>query len=133
MVETTLDEVEERLEFVKGKSANTLKETLKNPESVFLLGNPSSPYAAEKIGLRNSFFKSSSLRSSALESLSTRADHEVLMDFFWTLYSKLIAVVEGFRLVTEVSNRICSVYWVSPSDLFVIDARFSGVIIKIYL
>lgn len=106
LIEATVDEVEERLEFVKRKSAILLNERLENPEGVLLLGHST---VAQKAGLQNSFSKSASLRLSALESLAMRVDHEILRDFFWTLYSKLIAVSQGFRVVTEVANRIGSV------------------------
>ena len=106
LVEATVDQVEERLEFVKRKSAILLNERLENREGVLLLG-PST--VAQKAGLQNSFSKSSALRLSALESLAMRVDHEILRDFFWTLYSKLTAVAQGFRVVTEVANRIGSV------------------------
>ena len=49
------------------------------------------------------------LRLTALESSTKVIDQEVLRDFFWTLYSKLIAVSEGLRVVYEVANRIGSV------------------------
>lgn len=111
LFETTVDEVEERLEFVKCKSVSPLNERLENSEGVFLLGDGPLP-PVQKAGIENSFSKSFTLRLSALESLATRVDHEILRDFFWTLYSKLIAVVQGFRVVTEVANRICSVSFV---------------------
>jgi exocyst complex component 4 len=110
LFETTVGEVEERLEFVKCKSVTPLNESLENPEGVFLLGN-NGPLPAARPEI--SFSKPSALRLSALESLATRVDHEILRDFFWTLYSKLVAVVQGFRVVTEVANRICSVSFVS--------------------
>ena len=49
------------------------------------------------------------LRLTALESSTKVLDQEILKDFFWTLYSKLIAVSEGLRVVYEVANRIGSV------------------------
>ena len=49
------------------------------------------------------------LRLTALESSTKLLDQDVLRDFFWTLYSKLIAVSEGLRVVYEVANRIGSV------------------------
>jgi exocyst complex component 4 len=124
LFETTVDEVEERLEFVKRKSITPLNERLENPEGVFLLGNNGPPSAVQKTGMQNSFSKSSTLRLSALESLATRVDHEILKDFFWTLYSKLVAVAQGFRVVTEVVNRIGSVCFVSSYYLTRIDVFF---------
>ena len=112
LFETTADEVEERLEFVKCKAVAPLNERLESSEGVFLLGNNGLQSAVQKTGPEISFSKSSALRLSALESLATRVDHEILRDFFWTLYSKLVAVVQGFRVVTEVANRIVSVSFV---------------------
>lgn len=49
------------------------------------------------------------LRLTALESSVKHADHEILRDLFWTLYSKLVAVLQGLRVVYEVAKRIGSV------------------------
>jgi exocyst complex component 4 len=49
------------------------------------------------------------LRLAALEGAAKKADHEILRDLCWTLYSKLDAVVQGLRVVSEVSERIASV------------------------
>ncbi|OBZ79924.1 putative exocyst complex component sec8 [Grifola frondosa] len=57
---------------------------------------------------RISRLKATSLRLTALELSTKFVDQETLRDFFWTLYSKLIAVGEGLRVVYEVSNRIGS-------------------------
>jgi len=51
----------------------------------------------------------SKLRLTALESSTKHADHEILRDLFWTLYSKLDAVMQGLKVVYEVANRIGSV------------------------
>jgi exocyst complex component 4 len=63
---------------------------------------------------KDGFLPASALRSVALESSSKQADHEILRDLFWTLYSKLYAVVQGLRVISEVSNRIGSVGPPSP-------------------
>lgn len=49
------------------------------------------------------------LRLSALENSASNADHEVLRDLFWTLYSKMDAVCQSIRVVYEVANRIGTV------------------------
>lgn len=49
------------------------------------------------------------LRLAALEGAAKKADHEILRDLCWTLYSKLDAVVQGLRVVSEVADRIGSV------------------------
>ncbi|KAI0307673.1 Sec8 exocyst complex component-specific domain-containing protein [Multifurca ochricompacta] len=48
------------------------------------------------------------LRLTALESSAKHEDHEILRDLFWTLYSKVDAVMQGLRVVYEVANRIGS-------------------------
>ncbi len=58
------------------------------------------------------------LRLSALESSTKHADHEILRDLFWTLYSKLDAVMQGLRVVYEVAKRIGSV---SQIDVYLCD------------
>lgn len=55
-------------------------------------------------GNRGSLLKLSASESSALE-LNT----ETLKDLFWTLYSKLDAVLQGFRVSYEVAGRIAEV------------------------
>jgi exocyst complex component 4 len=131
LVETTVDEVEERLEFVKSKSAIPLSNRLENPEGIFLLGHNDHSSAVQKTELQDSFSKTSTLRLSALESLATRVDHEILRDFFWTLYSKLVAVAQGFRVVTEVANRIGSVSFVVILFDFELTSIASGATIRI--
>jgi len=67
------------------------------------------------------------LRLTALESSTKHADHEVLRDLFWTLYSKLDAVMQGLRIVYEVANRIGSVSRIDafPCDLLIIYNAFT--------
>ncbi|KAI0639631.1 Sec8 exocyst complex component-specific domain-containing protein [Trametes polyzona] len=57
---------------------------------------------------RHAIMDATNLRLTALESSTKVLDQEILRDFFWTLYSKLIAVSEGLRVVYEVANRIGS-------------------------
>ena len=61
------------------------------------------------LSTRRALLQATQLRLTALESSTKVLDQEVLKDFFWTLYSKLIAVSEGLRVVFEVANRIGSV------------------------
>lgn len=46
---------------------------------------------------------------SGLETAGTPSEAETLRDLFWTVFSKLNAVIEGHRVVFEVVNRISSV------------------------
>ena len=61
------------------------------------------------VNTRRSTAEATNLRLTALESSTKRLDAEILRDLFWTLYSKLIAVSEGLRVVYDVANRIGSV------------------------
>ena len=111
LVECTLDEVEERAEFGKRQSLITsLDAGLSKFQGVYVFRlDDTVPFNESRPAKTQ--LKSSVLRLSALESLTMRADHEILRDLFWTLYSKLDAVAQGLRVVTEVSNRIGSVRW----------------------
>lgn len=66
------------------------------------------------------------LRLAALEGAAKKVDHEILRDLCWTLYSKLDAVVQGLRVLSEVADRIgsrrdfrdSSLSGASPGQLF---------------
>jgi len=109
LVETTLDEIEERAEFVKRKSSTSWNGSLGKSEGAYLFVATGSAPAITPTGSKSSSLRCSTLRLSALESLAKRVDHEILKDLFWTLYSKLVAVALGMRVITEVANRIGSV------------------------
>lgn len=53
--------------------------------------------------------RSSLLRLTASETNALEMNVETLKDLFWTLYSKLDAVLQGFRVAYEVSLRISDV------------------------
>ncbi|KAF8578412.1 Sec8 exocyst complex component-specific domain-containing protein [Ramaria rubella] len=89
LLEGTIDEVNERAEFNKRMS-------------LLAPGYPSSNVGAT----RNPAL--SVLRLASLESSVKEADQETLRDLFWTLYSKLDAVLQSLRVVYEVANRIGS-------------------------
>ncbi len=108
LVETTLDEIEERAEFVKRKSSTGWNGSLGRSEGVYLFVASGSASLVPSTGSKTPL-RCSTLRLSALESLAKRVDHEILKDLFWTLYSKLVAVAQGMRVITEVANRIGSV------------------------
>lgn len=137
LVETTLDEVEERAEYTRRQNAGSSSTPMINgskSDSVYLFTSPSSGGSergpgggkGKAIALGPSInpitgagsrsgkgkqpqVKSTSLRLAALESSARYMDHEVMKDLFWTLYSKLDAVAQGLRVVSEVANRIGSV------------------------
>jgi exocyst complex component 4 len=108
LVETTLDEVEERAEYSR-RSLFALTSGLGKSEGVYIFDRCHPGPVDVTVGTKIPLMKSSSLRLSALESLEKRADHDILKDLFWTLYSKLDAVAQGLRVVTEITTRIGSV------------------------
>ena len=55
--------------------------------------------------------RSSVLRLTATETAAAEQSVETLKDLFWTLYSKLDAVLQGFRISYEVAMRIAEVRW----------------------
>lgn len=92
LVENTIEEVNERAEF--------------NKRATLLATGPAGRPA---VFTSSRQLPQSTLRLTSLESGVKPVDQEVLRDLFWTLYSKLDAVLQGLRAVFEVSNRICLV------------------------
>lgn len=133
LVETTLDEVEERAEYTRRQNNGSAGSgtSVRKSDSVYLFfsGGRSIPLAPSMTGKnKEPPVKSQMLRLAALESSAKQADHEVLKDLFWTLYSKLDAVAQGLRVVSEVANRIGSVS--SSSALFLVLVSYHGIFIR---
>ncbi|KAG5635065.1 hypothetical protein H0H81_012546 [Sphagnurus paluster] len=106
LVETTLDEVEERAEYGRRATIFGFSGTIGRSEVyIFTADNPT---VGPTIPPKGAFLKAASLRLAALESSSKRVDHETLKDLFWTLYSKFDAVAQGLRVIYEVANRVGS-------------------------
>lgn len=103
LVEITLDEVEERAEYGRRRSLLSINGGLGRSEGVYIFARDGAQSDAK------GRLKASMLRLAALEPSSKRVEHEILKDLFWTLYSKLDAVAQGLRVVSEVANRIGSV------------------------
>ncbi|KZT32961.1 hypothetical protein SISSUDRAFT_456734 [Sistotremastrum suecicum HHB10207 ss-3] len=118
LVEGTLDEIGERGEFVSRMSlggagtmgTTTLGTTAMGGKSdIFILPSPpssspcpsTSPTTATPSGFVNSRLRS-------LSTITSPPDQETLKDLFWTIYSKLDAVLQGLRVVGEVGGRIGS-------------------------
>lgn len=109
LIETTLGEVEDRAEYGKKRALSSLNEgTLDRSEGIYVFTSRD-VVTGLTAGAKLPLLDASTLRLSALESSSKRGDHEILRDLFWTLYSKLDAVAQGLRVVSEVANRIGSV------------------------
>ncbi|THH09197.1 hypothetical protein EW145_g2188 [Phellinidium pouzarii] len=102
LVDQTIDEVHERAEMSRRLTFYAAN----------VQGRPSSVYIfigeAGSSDMSASILDANSLRLAALESMEKQADHEILRDLFWTLYSKLDAVTQGLRVIYEISNRIGS-------------------------
>ncbi|KAI0080371.1 hypothetical protein K474DRAFT_1590049 [Panus rudis PR-1116 ss-1] len=124
LVEGTIEEVAERAEFGRRGwvvSTSTSSSMTSRAGDVYLLtavgptGNDSSTMMSMPVSptmilpaSQGSLMSASALRLASLETSTKPADQEVMKDFFWTLYSKLVAVSQGLRVIYEVSNRIGS-------------------------
>ncbi|CAK5280151.1 unnamed protein product [Mycena citricolor] len=105
LVEATIEEVEERAEFGRRGSIAGLSGVSGRLDGVYTFVSVDST-ALSKLPSANA--SASSLRLVALESYNKKVDHEILRDLFWTLYSKLDAVAQSLRVISEVANRIGS-------------------------
>ncbi|KAG6911570.1 hypothetical protein DXG01_011872 [Tephrocybe rancida] len=128
LVETTLDEVEERAEYGRRSTMMGLGEAVGRTEGAYIFTSDN-PALNSATPAKGTFLRASCLRLAALESSSKRVEHEILKDLFWTLYSKLDAVAQGLRVVYEVANRVGSVsastlaHVCSPKDLICTQRR----------
>jgi exocyst complex component 4 len=111
LVESTVGEVAERAEY--GRRSSMVFSVTSNGTveagGIFVLAPEESTRDVDMLGGQAPSLSAARLRLGALESSSKQADHETLREFFWTIYSKLDAVTQGFRVIYEVANRIGSV------------------------
>ncbi|KAG9314216.1 exocyst complex component sec8 [Chiua virens] len=112
LIESTVDEVEERAEESKRSSAFLTAATFGSKVDGGYIFVPDKSAATNCVHTALSHkgvsTTTSTLRLAALESTSKHHDQEILRDLFWTIYSKLDAVTQGLRVVFEVANRIGS-------------------------
>ncbi|KAF8917620.1 Sec8 exocyst complex component-specific domain-containing protein [Mucidula mucida] len=108
LVDTTLEEVSDRAEYGRRGSVYALFGNHSRTEGVYTFTGVDISAALNSRMGHKAYLNASSLRLSALESSAKQVDHEILKDFFWTLYSKMDAVAQGLRVVYEVANRIGS-------------------------
>ncbi|TNY20452.1 hypothetical protein DMC30DRAFT_251425 [Rhodotorula diobovata] len=117
LVEATVDEVEER-----NDSSKTFASTIGAARPASSLYSPPSPNpnasASQSLGSSSSAAAAAAtgswatdgvaalLRLSASETNTLASSVETLRDLFWTLYSKMDAVLQGFRVAYEVAARI---------------------------
>ncbi len=114
LVEATIDEVNDRTEFSKRLANLSSTAAVVGPAQaasayIYVHGKSKYPPTAGRGLELERAEMAASLRLAALESSAKEADHEVLRDLFWTLYSKLDAVMQSLRVVYEVANRIGAV------------------------
>jgi exocyst complex component 4 len=129
LVEITLDEVSERADYMRKSSILGPPELSMRTEDVYVVTSSTAPgsFGLSSIGAHaligpthkgsGTLLSASSLRMAALEESKKQMDHEILKDFFWTLYSKLDAIAQGMRVVSEVANRIGSVRFVRAASI----------------
>ncbi|EIW64251.1 exocyst subunit SEC8 [Trametes versicolor FP-101664 SS1] len=125
LIENTIEEVSERAEYGRRGSMIGMMDpgsTGGRPMDLSMLTGPiitsnalgiagvavSVALHGSTVNARRTITDATNLRLIALESSTKVIDQDILKDFFWTLYSKLIAVSEGLRVVYEVANRIGS-------------------------
>lgn len=112
LVEETIDEVSERHEAIQRPAATSMaRNTLKHDS----LASVMSLTAATASNLPSA----SGFRPSTSQQHAHLASAETLRDLFWTLFSKLDAVLQGFRVSFEVSMRISEVSLVPFTEAFV--------------
>ena len=127
LVDGTVDEVSERAEYgrrtsslfginVGSKDNSTYVVTSRNDVTGALPMNIPTSLVDATRARHGPQISPLQLRLTALESSTKHADHEILRDLFWTLYSKLDAVMQGLRVVYEVANRIGSVSQIDVSS-----------------
>ncbi|KAJ1028347.1 hypothetical protein NDA18_003011 [Ustilago nuda] len=110
LVDTTIDEVDARNEPLRRFSVAF------RPESVLLASSSAlaRSFTESMRSSRSSFSFTSNrpvstmLRISASETSALQRDSETMRDLFWTLFSKLDAVLQGHRVVYEVAGMIAS-------------------------
>ncbi|GAA5941737.1 exocyst subunit SEC8 [Sporobolomyces koalae] len=115
LVESTVEEVEERNDPSRGMFGGSTttgggvgSATLR-PSSTLVPSFPdfgASSSTATGAGSWATEGVASLLRLSASETSTLASSVETLRDLFWTLYSKLDAVLQGFRVAYEVAGRI---------------------------
>lgn len=129
LMDATVDEVSERAEYNRRTSLLFGISTGSKDPSTYIITSKSAVIGGLPLNIPSPLVDTTraghgvqisplQLRLTALESSTKHTDHEILRDLFWTLYSKLDAVMQGLRVVYEVANRIGSV---SLIDVYLYD------------
>ncbi len=115
--------------YVRNELRQLEKQTAQRPTSIIATPGRTSLGAESTRGTRArrtsvsttsgpaAFDANETIRLSGLETAGGPAERETLLDFFWTLYSKLYAVVEGHRVVYEVVTRMAAVCQTTTDSL----------------
>ncbi|PFH54828.1 hypothetical protein AMATHDRAFT_134263 [Amanita thiersii Skay4041] len=136
LVEITVDEVEERA--VHSRRTSMLDIGVRRSTDIYVLAGSEHLVHIDYSSDNRPVMKSSQLRLASLESSVKMTDHEILKDFFWTLYSKLDAVVQGLRVISEVANRIGSrrdfrdSSGTKPGALFPLDEVWNSIQVEVH-
>lgn len=120
LVDSTVEEVSERAEYNRRSSLLFSNGAGAKDHATYIVTSKPAVTGGPQLDMPSSRVESTrmghspsisplQLRLTALESSVKHADHEILRDLFWTLYSKLVAVLQGLRVVYEVAKRIGSV------------------------
>ncbi len=120
LIDNTVDEVSERAEYNRRTSLLFGVNTGSKNHSTYIVTSKPAVAGGLPLNISSTLIDANraghglqisplQLRLTALESSTKHADHEILRDLFWTLYSKLDAVMQGLRVVYEVAKRIGSV------------------------
>jgi exocyst complex component 4 len=120
LVDSTVEEVSERAEYNRRSSLLFTNSTGAKGHATYIVASKPAVTGGPQLDIPSSLVEGTrtahspsisplQLRLTALESSVKHADHEILRDLFWTLYSKLVAVLQGLRVVHEVAKRIGSV------------------------
>ena len=120
LVDNTVDEVSERAEYNRRTSLLFGNNTGTKDHATYIVTSKPAVTGGPMLDIASSLIEGTraghgplisplQLRLTSLESSAKHADHEILRDLFWTLYSKLNAVLQGLRVVYEVARRIGSV------------------------
>lgn len=113
LVDATIDEVDSRSELMRRSSVAIVR-----PESLLLASSSAlarsfaesarNSFRSSFTGLGNLNIGNSAMRLPSTESNQVERDCETMRDLFWTLFSKLDAVLQGHRVVFEVITKISS-------------------------
>lgn len=113
LVDATIEEVDSRSEMMRRSSVAIVR-----PESLLLASSSAlarsfaesarNSFSSSFTGLGNLATGNSAMRLPTMESNQVERDCETMRDLFWTLFSKLDAVLQGHRVVFEVITKISS-------------------------